>query len=253
MTDDVPAASRPTPSEVCNSADFVLHLDRLRRRAAFGSQKARVGLDALTRSTRLPRSSVHAYLSGAVLPPADRLDLIIAALGGTATERREWADARDRVADQALLVRAQPGPGPDIVRLPSANARLRSARAVALAHLKGLAAAPPDPPNEGADGPVVIPAVVCATWVGSYVYRDRSAGATRTGFLFAGNSWFVGQAGGGPNPALSPGVRSTAWLYTQADVDHAGGGGWGWLPATALAGFAGGPVVPGIPVLVTTT
>lgn len=247
-------AAQSNPALVCNAADFVFHLDRLRRRSAIGSPRARAGLDELARATGIPRSTLHTYLSGIALPPAERLDVLVRTLGCTPAEGREWAQARERVADLNLLERKQPGNGSDVARLPSANARVRAQRAVALQHLHGLEIEPfpaPERVGAGSGAPVVVPAVVCATWVGTYVYAHRNPASVRSSYLFAGNSWFICQATGQANPELVPGVRSTAWLYTQGDVDHDHQGGWGWLPATALAGFQGGSVVPGVPILKT--
>jgi len=48
--------------EARNLADFVLHLDRLRRRAARGTARQRVGLDALARQAGIPRSTLESKI-----------------------------------------------------------------------------------------------------------------------------------------------------------------------------------------------
>ncbi|WP_052462612.1 AAA family ATPase [Nigerium massiliense] len=77
---------------------FVSALNSLRRRAAFGTGKARVSIDDLARATRIPRSTVHVYVSGRVIPPADALAQIITALGGDQREVKRWIVALDRIA-----------------------------------------------------------------------------------------------------------------------------------------------------------
>lgn len=239
----------PQPELVCNLADFVLHLDRLRRRAARGTSSQRVGLDALARRTQLPRSTVHAYLTGVSLPPSDRLDVLVSALGCTPSEVHEWAQARDRVADEKELRRWQPVD--DISRLPSEHAQVRSRRAQGLDHCVDLAEWANQPsyhPSAGSEVvPTVIHAAVVATWTGTYIYRDPAADAPRTGFLHAGNNWVICQAVGGKNPMLGTQTTSRLWLYTQADVAHDQHGGWGWLPATAMAHFNPQRPLHGIP------
>lgn len=62
-------------------------LDRARRRTAAGSGKARVSLDQLSQVTGIPRSTVHAYLSGRVTPSPQVLDRLVVALGADKRER----------------------------------------------------------------------------------------------------------------------------------------------------------------------
>jgi Helix-turn-helix len=248
-----PSAGWPDPERIGNLADFVLHLDRLRRRAARGTVRQRVGLDALARQAGIPRSTLHTYLAGLALPPADRLDRMVLALGCPPSEAREWAQARDRIADVIEMDRPVASAGDDLAGLPAENARVKARRARGLDHCSGLVdwstpvhermlrASPPSP------GPVVLPAVVASTWVGTYVYRDPSAASVRTGYLHPGNNWFICQTLGGPAPAAGGSPVSHTWIYTQADIAHDHTGGWGWLPAIALTGYAGAGPVPGIP------
>jgi transcriptional regulator with XRE-family HTH domain len=219
----------PRPALICNVSDFVLELERLRRRAASGSPVRRVGLDQLAKASGIPRSSVHSYLNGSALPPAERLDALVRALGCRPEELKEWAQALDRLGDAAAADRIKPV-GDDIARMPTNNARVRSQRA------RGLAACLQWMYGEAsADGPVVLPGFVCATWVGTYVYAEPDPLSRRTGYLWAGNNWFICQTRGAENPALGESVATDIWLYTQGDVAHDGAGAWGWIPAGAVA------------------
>jgi tetratricopeptide (TPR) repeat protein len=57
-----------------------------------------VSLAELARRIEVPRSTVHTYLTGQTLVPAEVLDRIVIALDGAAADLRPWADAWDRVA-----------------------------------------------------------------------------------------------------------------------------------------------------------
>lgn len=94
-----PLLSGPDPSRVNTQADLVAELDRLRRHAARGSQQARISYDKVGQRAGMPRSTVHAYMRGLRLPPADALDAIVVALGATVAEQAAWAGALDRVND----------------------------------------------------------------------------------------------------------------------------------------------------------
>ncbi|MEU0879879.1 tetratricopeptide repeat protein [Lentzea sp. NPDC005914] len=79
-------------------ADLVRQLEVLRGNAARGSGRTRVSLADLAKRIEVPRSTVHTYLTGQTLLPAEVLDRIVIALGGTNADQRLWADAWDRVA-----------------------------------------------------------------------------------------------------------------------------------------------------------
>ena len=241
MTTHTTRAATPRPESICNQADFVLELDHLRRRAAAGSPRQRIGLDSLVRTTRIPRSSLHGYLAGTSLPPADRLDSLVLALGATPREAHEWALALDRLFDGVLTRRIKADAE---LQLPTENARVRSQRA------RGLHTGPvPLPDGVGTDqanGPVVVHACVCSTWAGTHTYAEPDAGSRRTGFLHAGNNWFLAQAHGGPNPGTARAPLSRMWLYTQADISYDGDGGWGWVPANAVANALSDTPLPGL-------
>ncbi|MCS7479263.1 tetratricopeptide repeat protein [Umezawaea endophytica] len=87
----------PDPGSVETSADLVRELDLLRVRAAAGSRKARVTLEDLAARVALPRSTVHAYVSGVTTAPADVLDRVVIALGASPAEQAAWSEAWFRV------------------------------------------------------------------------------------------------------------------------------------------------------------
>jgi tetratricopeptide (TPR) repeat protein/transcriptional regulator with XRE-family HTH domain len=88
----------PDPRQINGLAELAAQLDLLRARAARGSRRARVSLAELAGKVGVPRSTVHAYVSGLTLPPADVLDRIVIELGATAAEQAEWAEAWFRAA-----------------------------------------------------------------------------------------------------------------------------------------------------------
>ncbi|PWW63349.1 helix-turn-helix domain-containing protein [Actinokineospora spheciospongiae] len=88
----------PDPDRVTDEAGLVEQLDLLRRRAARGTGKARVGLSTLARRAGLPRSTVHTYVSGRAFPPVDALDRIVQALGVPPSGLRPWGEAWFRAA-----------------------------------------------------------------------------------------------------------------------------------------------------------
>lgn len=90
--------SGPDAAKVHTIADLARELGLLRARAALGTYKARVSLEALAGRIGEPRSTVHAYVSGKHLPPSTVLDRIVIALGATPDEQRQWGEAWFRVA-----------------------------------------------------------------------------------------------------------------------------------------------------------
>jgi tetratricopeptide (TPR) repeat protein len=91
-------------------ADLVEEVGRLRTKAARGRGLRQVSLAVLAREAGVPRSTLHTYVTGATLPPADVLDRIVIALGGTPAEQRRCAEAWDRVSanEHQRLVRPEP-------------------------------------------------------------------------------------------------------------------------------------------------
>lgn len=104
-------ASGPDPRRVETLADLVRELDLLRRRGARGTGKAKVSLTMLARQVDVPRSTVHAYLTGLTLAPSEVLDRIVIALGADAAEQARWADSWFRMAAQVDRARRADGAG----------------------------------------------------------------------------------------------------------------------------------------------
>jgi transcriptional regulator with XRE-family HTH domain len=87
----------PDPTRVVDLADLVRELNLLRSRAARGTRSARISLEELASRVGEPKSTIHAYLTGKRLAPAQMLDRMVIALGTTPAEQREWAEAWYRV------------------------------------------------------------------------------------------------------------------------------------------------------------
>ncbi|MEU5691809.1 helix-turn-helix domain-containing protein [Actinosynnema sp. NPDC020468] len=87
----------PNPRRVRGLPGLARELDLLRARAAVGTMKAKVSLEDLVQSVRLPRSTLYSYLTGKTLAPSDVLDRIVVALGAEPEEQREWSEAWFRV------------------------------------------------------------------------------------------------------------------------------------------------------------
>jgi hypothetical protein len=85
------------PRRVRTRADLARELDLLRAQAAWGTGRKRVSLSDLAKRSGVPRSTLHTYLTGQSLPPADVLDQVVIALGGS--DQALWGDAWDRVAE----------------------------------------------------------------------------------------------------------------------------------------------------------
>jgi tetratricopeptide (TPR) repeat protein len=102
MREDAAAAevvhAGPDPARIATPADLVRELELLRRRAAKGTQRARVSLERLTAATGIPRSTVHSYVHGDRLPTPDSLDQLVIALGATRPEQAQWAEALYRLS-----------------------------------------------------------------------------------------------------------------------------------------------------------
>ncbi|ONI74725.1 hypothetical protein ALI144C_38590 [Actinosynnema sp. ALI-1.44] len=91
----------PDPQRVHKPDDLAAELGLLSARAARGTGRSRVSLAELTRRLGLPASSkstVHSYVTGKTMVPAEVLDAIVIALGASPGEQREWADAWYRVS-----------------------------------------------------------------------------------------------------------------------------------------------------------
>jgi hypothetical protein len=138
----------PDPRRVRCQPDLTRELDLLRIRAAVGTRKAKVTVHDLAELTRLPRSTLHSYLTGQTLAPSAVLDRIVIALGASQSEQREWNEAwyRLRTTDSPPVdARAAPAPF-------GAPARVRgfTGRTAELARLDEMA---------GTDGGLAVAAV----------------------------------------------------------------------------------------------
>lgn len=96
--DNARSLSGPDPARVATIDDLVRELGLLRSRAARGTRSAKVSLEELAARAGEPRSTIHAYLTGKRFAPAQVLDRLVIALGTSAAEQREWAEAWYRVA-----------------------------------------------------------------------------------------------------------------------------------------------------------
>ncbi len=101
----------PNPGRVHELAGLARELDLLRARAAAGTLKAKVSLEDLTRLVRMPRSTLHRYVTGQTLVPSEVLDRIVIALGASPAEQRDWNEAWYRV--HAGVPRPVPAAVPD--------------------------------------------------------------------------------------------------------------------------------------------
>jgi tetratricopeptide (TPR) repeat protein len=91
-------AGGPDPARITDVVGFVREVDLLRRLAARGTGKARVSLTELARLVDVPRSTVHAYVSGKIHPPSDVFDRIVIALQVPRAAWGSWNEAWFRVA-----------------------------------------------------------------------------------------------------------------------------------------------------------
>jgi transcriptional regulator with XRE-family HTH domain len=87
----------PDPKRVETLDDLARELGLLRARAARGTRSARVSVDELATRLGEPKSTIHAYMTGRRLAPAELLDRIVIALGSPPAEQRDWAEAWYRV------------------------------------------------------------------------------------------------------------------------------------------------------------
>lgn len=128
---EIGGTAGPDPRRVTDLAGMAKELGLLQARAGRGTGRSRVSLAELTRRLGLPASSkstVHSYMSGRTLPPADLLDELVIALGATPAEQAQWAEAWFRVA-----VRKQ-GSGQDRTARGSAVTRSPAERITDLLH-----------------------------------------------------------------------------------------------------------------------
>ncbi len=123
---NTPGPAGPDPRRVHDLEGLARELGLLRARAAVGSRRQRITLAQLTSRIGLPASSkstVHSYVTGQTLAPAETLDKIVIALGATPVEQREWSEAWYRVSASIRETRR---------RIPSENQKARETPAEAI-------------------------------------------------------------------------------------------------------------------------
>jgi hypothetical protein len=177
----------PDPRRVRGVDELVGELDLLRVRAAADTLRAKVSIEALARLVRLPRSTVHRYVTGRSLVPSQVLDRIVIALGASPAEQREWNDAWYRVHGRASAA------GPDVLNGLPAPVRGFAGRAAQLAELDGVA---------GRGAGTVIAAVSGAPGVGKTALVARWAHRARD--RFPDGCLFVDLRGYDPDRPVEP-------------------------------------------------
>lgn len=135
------SAGGPDARRIDNRADLARELRLLLARAAHGTGRPRVSLAELTKRLGLPptsKSTVHSYVTGKTLVPAELLDAMVIALGATATEQPAWSEAWYRVSVAPRPADKQPSPTePDGKQVPRRTARWVAAVAAAVVALAG--------------------------------------------------------------------------------------------------------------------
>ncbi|HEV2345876.1 MAG TPA: helix-turn-helix transcriptional regulator [Actinocrinis sp.] len=86
-------------------------LRRLRRRYARRRSDALLSYRYLAEKTGYAHGVIGGYFSGKVLPPPDKLDVIVVLLGADGAERLAFAAARDAIEERRRR-HPEPGPGP---------------------------------------------------------------------------------------------------------------------------------------------
>ncbi|MEW2397128.1 hypothetical protein [Streptomyces sp. NPDC046862] len=87
----------------------------------------------------------------------------------------------------------------------------------------------------------------CHNYQAGYVVRaDQPSVTNYSGYLNAGDNWFVcqRQITAWENPPVGS-ARNNWWLYTQGDDGYADAG-WGWFPATKVSGGGNYQPIPGL-------
>jgi tetratricopeptide (TPR) repeat protein len=107
----------PDPDRAADLAGLARELELLRRRASKGTGKGRITFADLAVQVDLPRSTVHTYVAGKSLPPADVLDRVVVELGASSAEQTRWSEAWFRVATHLHDRRnAEPRPSSPVPR-----------------------------------------------------------------------------------------------------------------------------------------
>jgi tetratricopeptide (TPR) repeat protein len=79
--------------------DLAADLRQLRRRHARRHDDTQLTYRELAARTGYAHGAINAYFTGKTLPPTDRLDVLVALLGGTDAEKSAFATSRDRVEE----------------------------------------------------------------------------------------------------------------------------------------------------------
>jgi len=178
-----PGTVGPDPRRVRESRELVRELDLLRARGAAGTLRAKVSLDVLARLVRLPRSTLHRYVTGKTQMPSEVLDRIVIALGASPAEQREWNEAWFRAHRRTGMAATPWGLPPPV--------RGFTGRAGELAVLDGLVPARDD---------AVLAAVSGGPGVGKTALVVRWAHRVR----FPDGCLYVDLGGYGPGRPLEP-------------------------------------------------
>jgi tetratricopeptide (TPR) repeat protein/transcriptional regulator with XRE-family HTH domain len=197
-------------------------LRQLRRREARRRGEAQLTYRDLAARTGWSRGIIGEYLSGKVLPPTDRFDVLIRLLGATPVEQGALATARDRVEEQrrttepALVLELPATVGPAVPRELPPDVYGFTGRTEQLAELDALLDRP-----AGA-GSVVISAVSGTAGVGKTALAVHWG--HRVADRFPDGQLYVDLRGYDPDQPLTPAgalagfLRSLGVTNVPADV-----------------------------------
>ncbi|SDS79999.1 ATP-binding protein [Actinoplanes derwentensis] len=115
------------PADIITVAEFGQLLRRLRRRQARNAGSKELTYRQLAERTGWSHGIVGEYLAGRVLPPTDRLDVLVRLLGATPAEQGQFATARDRLEEQRRPGTATRAPVPRELPAPSGTFAARTA------------------------------------------------------------------------------------------------------------------------------
>jgi ribokinase len=107
VADERAGGAGPDPRRIYNLDTLARELGLLLARASAGSRSPQVTLADLTRRIGLPKATIHNYITGNTLAPADVLDKIVVALSAQPEEQREWSEAWFRVSAHRQAERRQ--------------------------------------------------------------------------------------------------------------------------------------------------
>ncbi len=209
-------AGGPDPARITDVAGFVREVELLRRQAARGTGKARVSLTELAGLVAVPRSTVHAYVSGKIHPPSDVFDRIVIALGVPRTAWASWNEAWFRVAAH-LHTEKQAAPPPAVPRQLPLDVAGFVGRERDLAALDELVSGSPGTRVALVTGmPGVGKSALAIRWA------HRAAGRFPDGQLFANLRGFAEAPPADPVDVLSGFLRAlgTAERETPREVDR---------------------------------